>query len=327
MKSKILEILRNQETYVSGQELSEKFGVSRTAVWKAIHQLTEEGYQIEAVPKKGYHMVKTPDVVLAAEIESWLQTDWAGRKIVYLESVDSTNSYAKILAEEKAEEGTLVVADEQTGGRGRRGRTWCTPKGSTIAMTLILRPRIRPELASMVTLVMGLSVAETLREICQIDAGIKWPNDVVVHGKKICGILTEMSAEMSGIHYLVIGTGINTGIREFPEDLSDKATSLLLETGKKTSRAVLIAECLKKFEMYYDRFLKTGDLTLLKNEYEALLLNKGTQVRVLEPGGEYQGNCLGINEKGELLVRKEDGSITKVYAGEVSVRGIFGYVS
>ncbi len=326
MKSKLLEILRNQETYVSGQEISERFGVSRTAVWKAIHQLKEEGYQIEAVPKKGYHMVKTPDVVLAEEIKSWLHTDWAGRKVVYLESVDSTNNHAKILAETGAVEGTLVVADEQTGGRGRRGRSWCTPKGSTIAMSLILRPKIRPELASMVTLIMGLAAAEALREICQVEAGLKWPNDVVIHGKKVCGILTEMSAEMSGIHYLVIGTGINTGIREFPEELSDKATSLVLETGKQISRAVLIAECLKKFEKYYGWFLKTGDLTFLKEKYEALLLNKGKQVRVLEPGREYQGSCLGINEKGELLVKKEDGSISVVYAGEVSVRGIYGYV-
>lgn len=142
------------------QELSERFGVSRTAVWKAIHQLEEEGYRIEAVPRKGYHMVETPDVVCKEEILSLLETKWAGRNLVYLETVDSTNDLAKKLADQGAPEGTLVVADEQTGGKGRRGRAWCTPKGSAIAMTIVLRPDIRPELASMVTLVMGLSVAK-----------------------------------------------------------------------------------------------------------------------------------------------------------------------
>ena len=162
MKSKILEILRKKDTYVSGQELSERFGVSRTAVWKAIHQLEEEGYRIEAVPRKGYHMVEIPDVVSKEEILSLLDTKWAGKNLVCVESVDSTNNLAKQLAEQGAPEGTLVVADEQTGGKGRRGRSWCTPKGSAIAMTIVLRPDIRPELASMVTLVMGLSVAKAI---------------------------------------------------------------------------------------------------------------------------------------------------------------------
>ena len=185
MKSKILEILRNKDTYVSGQELSERFGVSRTAVWKAIHQLEEEGYRIEAVPRKGYHMVETPDVVCKEEILSLLETKWAGRNLVYLETVDSTNDLAKKLADQGAPEGTLVVADEQTGGKGRRGRAWCTPKGSAIAMTIVLRPDIRPELASMVTLVMGLSVAKAIGSLYPVSVGIKWPNDVVVNGKKI----------------------------------------------------------------------------------------------------------------------------------------------
>ena len=253
MKSKILEILRNKDTYVSGQELSERFGVSRTAVWKAIHQLEEEGYRIEAVPRKGYHMVETPDVVCKEEILSLLETKWAGRNLVYLETVDSTNDLAKKLADQGAPEGTLVVADEQTGGKGRRGRAWCTPKGSAIAMTIVLRPDIRPELASMVTLVMGLSVAKAIESLYPVSVGIKWPNDVVVNGKKICGILTEMSAEMTGIHYLVIGTGINTNVEEFPEEIQSVATSLIKELGEKVNRAELIAACLKYFEEYYEK--------------------------------------------------------------------------
>lgn len=326
MKSKILEVLRNKDTYVSGQELSEQFGVSRTAIWKAIHQLTEEGYKIEAVPKKGYHMIETPDVVRKEEVLSLLTTRWAGRNLVYEESVDSTNNLAKKLAEEGAPEGTLVVADEQTGGKGRRGRSWCTPKGSAIAMTIVLRPQIRPELASMVTLIMGLSVAKAIQSLYPVEAGIKWPNDVVVNGKKICGILTEMSAEMSGIHYLVIGTGINTNVEDFPPEIQQTATSLIREMGERVNRAELIAVCLKYFEEYYEKYLEAGDLSLLKEDYEDLLLNRNNRVKVLEPGNEYLGISLGINEKGELMVKKEDGTITAVYAGEVSVRGVYGYV-
>ena len=326
MKSKILEILRNKDTYVSGQELSERFGVSRTAVWKAIHQLEEEGYRIEAVPRKGYHMVETPDVVCKEEILSLLDTKWAGRNLVYLETVDSTNDLAKKLADQGAPEGTLVVADEQTGGKGRRGRAWCTPKGSAIAMTIVLRPDIRPELASMVTLVMGLSVAKAIGSLYPVSVGIKWPNDVVVNGKKICGILTEMSAEMTGIHYLVIGTGINTNVEEFPEEIQSVAASLIKELGEKVNRAELIAACLKYFEEYYEKYIAAGNLAPLKEDYEALLLNRNNKVRVLEPNHEYTGLSLGINEDGELLVEKEDGTVTAVYAGEVSVRGVYGYV-
>lgn len=326
MKSKILEILRKKDTYVSGQELSERFGVSRTAVWKAIHQLEEEGYRIEAVPRKGYHMVEIPDVVSKEEILSLLDTKWAGKNLICVESVDSTNNLAKQLAEQGAPEGTLVVADEQTGGKGRRGRSWCTPKGSAIAMTIVLRPDIRPELASMVTLVMGLSVAKAIESLYPVSVGIKWPNDVVVNGKKICGILTEMSAEMTGIHYLVIGTGINTNVEEFPEELQEVATSLIKELGEKVNRAELIAACLKYFEDYYEKYVAAGNLAPLKEDYEALLLNRNNKVRVLEPGHEYTGRSLGINEEGELLVEKEDGTVTAVYAGEVSVRGVYGYV-
>lgn len=326
MKSKILEILRNKDAYVSGQELSKRFGVSRTAVWKAIHQLEEEGYKIEAVPKRGYHMVECPDVVSREEILSLLTTRWAGRNPIYAEEVDSTNNLAKKLAEEGAPQGTLVVADSQTAGKGRRGKTWCTPKASIIAMSLVLRPDIRPEVASMVTLIMGLSVAKAIEELYPVKTGIKWPNDVVVNGKKICGILTEMSAEMTGIHYLVIGTGINTNVEAFPPELEKVATSLLLELGERVNRAELLVACMRYFEDYYEKFIETGDLSLLKEQYESLLLNLGNQVKVLEPGHEYTGVSLGINEKGELLVKKEDGTVEAVYAGEVSVRGVYGYV-
>ncbi|MDY3920411.1 MAG: biotin--[acetyl-CoA-carboxylase] ligase [Candidatus Limivivens sp.] len=325
MKSEILKILRQSDEFVSGQELCEHFGVSRTAVWKAINQLKAEGYQIEAVSNRGYHLVESPDILSEESIGSLLQTEWAGKKLYCLETVDSTNNYAKKLAEEGAPHGTLVLAERQEAGKGRRGRVWQTPKGTAIAMTILLRPDIRPEKASMLTLVMGLAVAKACREILELETQIKWPNDVVIRGKKICGILTEMSAEMLEIHYLVIGTGINVNMTEFPEELKTTATSLRLETGREVDRAKLAAVCMKHFENAYEIFRKTGDLSGLKAEYESMLVNRNQKVCVLEPGHEYTGTALGINDQGELLVETETG-IRAVYAGEVSVRGVYGYV-
>ncbi|MGN0360444.1 MAG: biotin--[acetyl-CoA-carboxylase] ligase [Hominisplanchenecus sp.] len=326
MKSEILHILRNQEGYVSGQELCEKFGVSRTAVWKAINQLKAEGYEIEAVSNKGYHIIGCPDVISAEEVKSLLETGWAGQEIAYFSTVDSTNNQAKRMAEEGAPHGTLVIADEQTGGRGRRGRSWKTPPKSAIAMTLIVRPELAPEKASMLTLVMGMAVAAACRNLLKLPVGIKWPNDVVADGRKICGILTEMSAEIHAIHYLVIGTGINVNMQEFPEEIREIATSLSLQTGYEINRAQLICSCMECFEQYYDIFMETGDLSGLAPLYNQMLVNLDAEVRVLEPGNEYNGICRGINEKGELLVEKEDHVIERVFAGEVSVRGIYGYI-
>lgn len=325
MKGEILHILRNQEGYVSGQELCERFGVSRTAVWKAVNQLKEEGYEIEAVPNKGYHMVACPDVISAEEVKSLLATRWAGQEIAYYSILDSTNNRAKRLAEEGAAHGTLVIADEQTGGRGRRGRSWKTPPRSAIAMTLIIRPNLPTEKASMITLLMGMAVASACRELLGLPAGIKWPNDVVIGGRKICGILTEMSAEMDGIHYLVIGTGINVNMDEFPEEIRDVATSLSIQAGHTVNRAEVICLCMKYFERYYEIFMETEDLSGLRDTYHEMLVNLNNEVRVLEPGNEYCGISRGINEKGELLVERENQTVEAVFAGEVSVRGVYGY--
>lgn len=325
MKSDILHILRERNDYVSGQELCSRFGVSRTAVWKAIRQLREEGYEIEAIPNRGYHITGYPDVVSAQEIESRLTTAWVGRQVVYEPVVDSTNNKAKRLAEEGAGHGTLVLADQQSQGKGRRGRSWSTPPGTAVAMTVIVRPGMRPEQASMLTLIMGLAVASACRSLFELDAQIKWPNDIVIGGKKLCGILTEMSAEMNEIHYLVIGTGINVNMEEFPMEIRDTATSLCLELGKKVRRADVIQRCLEYFEQYYDVFMETENLSRLQKLYNQLLVSRDRQVRVLTPGNEYQGISRGINDKGELLVEREDGKTEAVYAGEVSVRGIYGY--
>ncbi len=326
MKRSVLTALGRADGFVSGQELCEELQVSRTAIWKVINQLKEEGYEIESVPRKGYRILHRPDVVTAEEIESRLQTRWVGHPVRYCAVIDSTNNEAKRLAETGAPSGTLVVAEEQNQGKGRRGRSWMMSAKSAVAMTLLLRPEIAPTHASMLTLVMGIAVARACRNFCGVETKIKWPNDVVADGRKICGILTEMSSEVDYINYLVIGAGINTYVRDFPEELAQKAVSLHELTGSPPDRAGLIVECMRQFELCYEEFLKTQDMSGLQDEYNRLLAGIGGRVRVLEPGGEYDGVSEGVNARGELLVRRDDGTVEAVYAGEVSVRGIYGYI-
>lgn len=266
------------------------------------------------------------DCITAEAIRSYLDTDWLGREIQFFEIIDSTNNEACRMAEQGTAHGTVVLADSQESGKGRRGRSWVTPSGSAVAMSFVLRPQIPPQCASMVTLVMGLAVAAACKDLYGISTQIKWPNDVVSDGRKICGILTEMSSAIDHIHYVVIGTGINTNVEAFPPELTQTAVSLHQIIGKRPVRAELIAACLKRFEQYYTLFEQQQDLSLLIDDYNALLAGKGGPVRVLEPGNEYTGISEGINAQGELLVRRENGVLEAVYAGEVSVRGIYGYI-
>lgn len=261
----------------------------------------------------------------AEEITSCLETRWAGQNLIYFDEVDSTNTRVKELGAAGAPHGTLVVAETQNAGKGRRGRSWESPAGSSISMTILLRPDFEPNRAPMLTLVMAHSIAAAIQEQTRAEVRIKWPNDLVVNRKKICGILTEMSAGEGGIHYVLIGVGINVNTERFPEELSDKATSIRLETGQKAEREALIAAGMKKFEEDYERFCKAGDLSPFVEEYNKILVNCGQEVRVLEPGKEYNAFSFGIDEKGELQVEKEDGTRESVFAGEVSVRGIYGY--
>ncbi len=327
IKSEILTALRQSRNYISGQDLSEQLHVSRTAVWKHIQKLQEEGYDIEAVPNRGYRMISCPDTIASGEVVSRMTTRWIGKDIRYFAQIDSTNQYIKRIAEEGAPEGILAIADEQTAGRGRLGRSWSTPPKTAVAMSLLLRPTIPVERISMVTLIMGLAISQGCRELYPaLDVGIKWPNDAVVNGKKISGTLTEMSTDMESVLYIVVGTGINVNVKTFPEEIRETATSIALELGEDQNRAQLIAVIMKHFEDDYERFLKTQDLSLLMDEYNRQLLNKGRKVRVLQPGHEYTGEALGINKMGDLLVKKEEGTVEAVYAGEVSVRGVYGYV-
>lgn len=319
-------MLRESDGYVSGQELCEKLGVSRTAVWKAINGLKEKGYQVEAVRNRGYRIIESPDILTKEELSSMIDTEWAGQTIYYFDQIDSTNIRAKQLGEEGVPHGTLIVAGQQNAGRGRRGRTWESPPGVSIYMSIVLRPEMAPVKAPMLTLVMALSAADSLKECTGLDVQIKWPNDIVLKGKKLAGILTEMSTEMDYINHVVIGVGINVNTERLPEELEEKATSLRLETGRIIRRSEMIASIMKEFEKNYQLFIETQGIQQMQEKYNSLLINREKEVRILGGKEEYTAYALGINEKGELLVRRDNGEIEAVLAGEVSVRGVYGYV-
>lgn len=319
-------MLRESEGYLSGQQICDTFQVSRTAVWKVINQLKEDGYQIEAVRNKGYHIVESPDTVNKEAVKSFLKTNWAGQNLLYYEETDSTNTQAKRLGEEGAVHGTLVVAGRQSAGKGRRGKMWTSPPGSSIYMSILLRPEMPPDKAPMLTLVMAYAAALAIQDQEEIGAKIKWPNDLVLNKKKICGILTEMSAEVDYINYVVIGIGINANTESFPAELADTATSLRIESGDAVCRARLIAGVMERFEQCYEAFIEAGDLAPFVDGYNDILVNCNREVRILEPGRERNAISGGIDNAGRLLVEYEDGTTEAIFAGEVSVRGIYNYV-
>ncbi len=325
MKTKILKLLRSDVRYISGQELCEQLNVSRTAVWKVMNQLKEEGYVIEAVQNKGYCLMKEPDLLTKSALQSRINTKWAGQSVTCVEETGSTNQELKKLAEEGAVHGTLFVANMQNAGRGRRGREWESTQGDNITMSLLLRPDFAPDIASQLTLVMAASVVKAIEPLTGLSCMIKWPNDVLIENKKVSGILTEMSAEMGYIHYVVIGVGINVNHTAIPEHLADTATSLQLELDQVIERATLIAKVLECFEELYEQFCLTGNLSALQEWYNDHLMNKDAVVKVMQPNGEFEAIARGINEVGELIVER-DGTCESIYAGEVSVRGTNGYV-
>ncbi len=257
-------------------------------------------------------------------IADQIHTKWAGKTVHFAKEMDSTNLWIKRLAKEGAPQGTLALAEFQSAGRGRLGRSWEVPKGTSVMMSILLRPEFEPQYAPMLTLVMGMAVAKAVKNL-GFDVSIKWPNDVVVSHKKICGILTEMGVCQGKIDYAVIGVGINVNIREFPEEMADKATSLYLESGRDFDRSQIPGLVMEAFEGYYEKFAATCDLSGLKSEYESILANYNQPVRVLakEP---YEGVARGITDGGELIVEKQDGTVVEVCAGEVSVRGLYSYV-
>ena len=274
--------------------------------------------------KESYEEIVTDGIYNETTIADQIHTKWAGKTVHFARETDSTNLWIKRLAKESAPEGTLALAEFQSAGRGRLGRSWEVPEGTSVMMSILLRPKFEPQYAPMLTLVMGMAVAKAVKKF-GFDVSIKWPNDVVVSHKKICGILTEMGVRDGKIDYAVIGVGINVNIREFPEEMADKATSLYLESGREFDRSQIPGLVMEAFEEYYEKFAATCDLSGLKEEYESILANYNQPVRVLakEP---YEGVARGITDGGELLVEKTDGTIVAVSAGEVSVRGLYSYV-
>lgn len=258
---------------------------------------------------------------------------WIGQKVYQYNSIDSTNLEAKRLGGEGAPHGSLIIANRQTKGRGRRGRIWESAKEGNLYFSLLLKPDFPVQKASMLTLVMAQAVLEAIEENCGIRLGIKWPNDIVADGKKVVGILTELNLIAEGGYQVIIGVGVNIVRQEFAEDIARKATSVEMITGKEISKGDLLDAILSRFEDLYERFCKAGDLRIISEKYNDRLVNRNQVVKVLEPTGEYKGLALGINEEGELLVApcNEDGepdleNVQSIYAGEVSVRGIYGYV-
>ena len=274
--------------------------------------------------KESYEEIVTDGIYNETTIADQIHTKWAGKTVHFARETDSTNLWIKRLAKEGASEGTLALAEFQSAGRGRLGRSWEVPEGTSVMMSILLRPKFEPQYAPTLTLVMGMAVAKAVKNL-GFDVSIKWPNDVVVSHKKICGILTEMGVRDGKIDYAVIGVGINVNIREFPEEMADKATSLYLESGREFDRSQIPGLVMEAFEKYYEKFTATCDLSGLKEEYESILANYNQPVRVLakEP---YEGVARGITDGGELLVEKTDGTIVAVSAGEVSVRGLYSYV-
>lgn len=263
-------------------------------------------------------------------VEKWqlpVNTRWVGRSTYCYEEIDSTNLEAVRLAEQGEAHGMVVVADRQYKGRGRRGRSWeSSLKGKDICFTLLLRPKFRTDSMAGLTLVMALSVRQAIKDYCHLETGIKWPNDLVLQGKKICGILTELHSGKNQFSYIIVGVGVNVNREELPEEIENLATSLLIESGRSWDRKKLLVRILERFEQNYESYQRHLDMTELIAEYQACLVNIDRQVRILESGNEREGIARGINPAGELLVEMPDGTITAIYAGEVSVRGIYGYV-
>jgi BirA family biotin operon repressor/biotin-[acetyl-CoA-carboxylase] ligase len=312
--------------FVSGSDLAELLGVSRTAVWKQVAALKAEGYGIETERGLGYRLTSMPGGLGEGEVTVALTTAWLGRNLVSKATTGSTNSDAATLGREGAPEGTVVIADAQTAGRGRLGRAWVSRPGLNLYVSVLLRPTIVPAAAPQLALVAGLAVAETL-EAEDLAPTIKWPNDVLLGGKKVCGILTELEAETDRVEFVVVGIGVNLNseLTDFPPELHERATSMLIESGRQVDRAAFTALLLARFERCYERFRSEG-FGALSKEWAARSALTGRDITVDGAGGLVKGSYAGIDSEGALLLKEpgEDGRVHRVLAGDVTIIG--GYV-
>ncbi len=321
----LLEMLAAKE-FVSGEEISRRLNVTRAAVWKRIQMLREQGLIIESAGKKGYHLVWPEDCLLPAYVKKGLETKWAGQPpILYSQSMTSTNIVLKQAAENGAAHGTVACSEEQTAGRGRRGRGWVSPKGQGLWVSLLIRPALLPGRAQLITFAAAIAMADAVEKETGLDIRIKWPNDLVLLGKKVCGILLELSGDVETISYVVVGTGLNVKNKAYPPELSDSATSLMDVLGHPVERAPILRAYLASMEQCMESLEKDG-LGGILQAYEKKSCTLNQRVHVTGCGGEFLGSAVSLDENGALLVKLEDGSIRRVLAGDVSVRGVMGYV-
>ncbi|MEN8208273.1 MAG: biotin--[acetyl-CoA-carboxylase] ligase [Candidatus Fermentibacteria bacterium] len=318
----ILKILRNSRDYISGEDISSELGVTRSAVWKNIGKLREMGYIIDAVPNRGYRLSEGIDLPVSGEIHRYLETECFGSEIVYMDSIDSTNSLALIFASRGAAHGTVVTADQQTDGRGRMGRQWISPSGVNLYLSLILRPLVTPADATQIPVLSVIASVRALeRMVSELPFGIKWPNDIYCRGKKISGTLCEMKAEIDRVNHVVVGTGINVNMKPPDNSIRDIATSLLIETGIEFSRVKLAAFLLEEFERLYNRWLIEGNLEFIIDEWDRHSVLRGKQIDIKTVNRIISGKVLGIAQNGALRLEFPDGTVRLVYVGDASLQG------
>ncbi len=318
-RAAILDLLRQHGGEpLSGEEISRVIGVSRTAIWKQINTLRELGYAIEAVTSRGYRLLAVPDSLLASEIESGLATKIIGRPVVALGETDSTNARAGDLAEHGAPEGTVVIAEGQSQGKGRMGRRWESPVGVNLYASVLLRPPIPPYEAPQLTFLSAVAVARVVALATGLTPEVKWPNDVLLGGRKVAGLLNEMRAETEGVHHVILGIGVNLNMSaaQFPEDLRYPATSLQLELGRPVSRLAFTRDLLRELDRLYSEFLLVG-FGPVRMAWEGFCRLVGQTVEVDFQDRQIQGTVLGIDADGALLLRHPGGTRERVLAGDV----------
>ncbi|MHA7579597.1 biotin--[acetyl-CoA-carboxylase] ligase [Paenibacillus vandeheii] len=317
----LLHMLLNAEgEFVSGEEISRNLSISRTAVWKHVNKLRDMGYEFEAVSRKGYRLVTKPDSIDATALQLALETTVFGRKAIILNSTLSTQGDVQQMAEQGQSEGAVVLAEEQTGGRGRFGRKWFSPPGRGIWMSVLMRPELALQNTPQLTLLTGVAVCRAIRSYTGADAGIKWPNDLLIAGRKVCGILLESTVEDHEVRYCVAGIGVDVNFdsKDYPEDLIPIATSLKMETGQTIDRTRLAAAILSELERLYFLYQKEG-FGVISSLWEALSISMNREIKVANPQGIIEGIAMGLDPSGALIVEKPNGERVSVYSGEVSL--------
>lgn len=325
MKSKILNMLKSHEnTFLSGAEISHALNISRQAVSKHISSLKAQGYKIESVSRKGHRYVETGEKYNKAEILSELKTKQLGHELIFLDTIGSTNDYLKSMAF-KMEDLSLVISEEQTSGKGRLGREWASAKGSGIWLSILLKPDIEPAEAPKITQIAAAAMTIAIENVTGYPIGIKWPNDLILNKKKVCGILTEMSAELGGINYVIVGIGVNVNQSTFG-DLDFKATSLMQYENKEQSRKAIVTEFLKYFESLYFDFINNNTIAETMKTCRSHSVLIGKEAKVLTKSSERIVTIMDLDDDGQLIVINENNQEEKLFYGEISVRGLYDYV-